>query len=138
MKKTIAITVCLLASFAAVSASAQDHAAKATVPFGFYAGDAWVPAGTYIVQSNVENPQVIAIRNLETRRIVMSLGNQSDPQKGSNSLVFDKYGNEYFLREIRCPSRGMNLQFETTKKERLAETREASVAPESTVYLALR
>jgi len=138
MKQRIAIAMCLLAGLAAVSASAQDHAAKATVPFGFYAGDAWVPAGTYVITSDSKNPEDISIRNAQTGRTVMELGGPDEPQAGSSSLVFDKYGDQYFLHEIRCSSRGMNVQFQRSKKEKMAETQEASDALPSTVYLALR
>jgi hypothetical protein len=138
MKQRIAIAMCLLAGLGVVSASAQDHAARATVPFGFYAGDAWVPAGTYVITSDSKNPEVIAIRNLQTGRTVMSLGGRDEPQAGSNKLVFDEYGNQYFLHEILCSSRGMNVQFQRSKKEKLAAEQEASDAPPSTIYLALR
>jgi len=137
MKQSIAIAVCLLASLGAVRASAQDHAAKANVPFGFYVGDTWVPAGTYVMSSEASNPLLISIRNAETSKTLMTLGGPDDPQPGSNKLVFAKYGDKYFLHEIQS-GRGIHVAFSQSKRERLTEEREASVAPPSTIYLALR
>jgi len=137
MKRNIAILVGLLASLAVVSASAQDHAAKATVPFGFYVGNTWMPAGTYRMTSQAESPNIISIRNAQTNESLLSLTQLSDKQPGANRLEFKKYGDRYFLHQILSSS-GMNVQFAPSRKERLAETREANVAPPSTVYLALR
>ena len=57
MKRITSIALCVLASLAAAgSASAQDHAVKATVPFGFYVGNKWLPSGTYELTSDSEAP----------------------------------------------------------------------------------
>jgi len=138
MKRNISILVGLLASLAVVSASAQDHAAKATVPFGFYVGNTWMPAGTYQMTSQAEHPGIVSIRNAQTNESLLSLTLPTDKQPGASRLEFKKYGDRYFLHQILCSSGGMNVQFARSKKERLAETREANAAPPSTIYLALR
>lgn len=138
MKRSIAILVGLLTSLAVVSASAQDHAARATVPFGFYVGNTWVPAGTYRMATEVARPYVIAIRNMNTSQELLSLTIPGDKQPGPDRLVFKKYGDRYFLHEILCSSSSMNVEFARSKKERLAQTQEANAAPPSTIYLALR
>jgi hypothetical protein len=138
MKKITAISAILLASLAAVgSASAQDHAAKANIPFGFYVENKWVPAGTYTLTSDSTSPDVIAIRNGDSKISLLDVGRQQDQKPGSNALVFVKYGEKYFLHEIRCATCRMNVAFGASKQEKLAQTQEASVAPPSTVYLAL-
>jgi hypothetical protein len=64
MKKMTTIAAILLASLAAAgSASAQDHSAKANIPFGFYVDSKWVPAGAYTLTSDVKSPDIINIRN---------------------------------------------------------------------------
>jgi hypothetical protein len=69
----IAIAVCLLAGFAVVSTvSAQDHAARATVPFNFNVGDKWVPAGTYTMISDSRSPNVIFIRSKDSKKVGLS------------------------------------------------------------------
>ena len=138
MKRNISILVSLLASLAIVSASAQDHAAKSTVPFGFYVGNTWMPAGTYRMTSESEHPGVVLIRNVQTNDSLISLTQSSDRQPGASRLEFKKYGDRYFLHQIACDSCGMNVQFSQSKKERLAEKQEANAEPPSTIYLALR
>ena len=139
MKRITTIAVCLLASLAAVgTASAQDHAAKAAVPFGFFVGSTWVPPGTYAITSESRSPNVIAIRNEDGKASVLSLAQPDEQRSKSNTLVFKKYGGQYFLHEILCSACRMNVAFSGSKRERLAQTREASVAPPTDVYLALK
>jgi len=141
MKKIIAIAAILLASLATVgSASAQDHAAKANIPFGFYVENKWVPSGTYTLTSDSTNPTVIAIRNGDSKVSLLSVGHTEDAVPGSHSLVFEKIGEDYFLREIRCPKCRMDVGFNESKREKADrnQTREASNGPVSTIYLALK
>jgi len=139
MKKIIAIAAILLASLAAAgSASAQDHAAKANIPFGFYIENKWVPAGTYMLTSDTRSPDVIAIRNANATVSLLSVGHPQDKAAGSNVLVFTRYGDKYFLHEIRCSTCRMNVAFSDSKREKVARTQEAIVNPPSTVYLALK
>ncbi len=138
MKQFTAIAAILLASLAtAGSASAQDHAAKASVPFGFYVDNTWVPAGSYILTSSSLSPNVVAIRNQKTSISLLNLGHQTDKQAGSNVLVFKKYGDQYFLHEIRCASGNMHVGFDASKREKQARTNEATLGQPTDIYLAM-
>lgn len=139
MKRITTIALCLLASLvAAGTASAQDHAAKATIPFGFNVGNTWLPAGTYTMTSDSQSPNVISIRNADNKISLLSVGQAADRRPDSRSLVFKKYGDQYFLHEIRCSACRMNVAFSGSKRERLAQKREASAAPPTDIYLALK
>ena len=139
MKKITAIAAILLASLATIgSASAQDHAAKANIPFGFYIENKWVPAGTYTLTSDSRSPDLIAIRSGDNAVSMLSVGHSEERQPGSHSLVFAKYGDKYFLHEIRCATCNMNVAFSPSKREKAVRTQEASVEAPSTVYLALK
>jgi hypothetical protein len=135
-----AIAVCLLASFAAVgTVSAQDHAARATVPFNFNVGDRWVPAGTYTITSDTLNPAVIFIRSKDGKIDLLSVTHSDDQRGTADSLVFTKYGDQYFLHEILCSRCGMDVALPGSKHEKLARTRlEAGLLSPSDVYLALK
>ena len=134
------IAVCLLASFAASSTvSAQVHAATATVPFNFNVGDRWVPAGTYIMTSDMSNPKVIFIRSKDGKTTLLSVTQSEDRGSDAGKLVFTKYGDQYFLHEILCSLCGMNVAFPGSKHEKLARTRlEAGLLNPTDVYLALK
>jgi hypothetical protein len=139
--KVIAVTVCLFASFAVVgTVSAQDHAARAMVPFGFSVGDQWVPAGTYIITSDIESPNIISLRSKDSKVILMSLTRPDDERSNAHKLVFTKYGDQYFLHEILCSSCGMNVAFPGSKHEKVAREhlRADGFSNASEVYLALK
>jgi hypothetical protein len=139
MKPITAIASILFASLAAAGiASAQDHAAKANIPFGFYVADKWVPGGTYMLTSDSRSPNIVAIRNAEGKVALLSIGHTEDKQSRPSTLAFKKYGDQYFLHEISCSPCRMNVGFPDSKREKLAQTREASVAPATDVYLALK
>jgi hypothetical protein len=139
MKQITAIAAILLASLAtAGSASAQDHSAKAKIPFGFYVENKWVPAGTYTLTSDSRSPDIIEIRNGDSSVSLLDIGRTEDQHTGNNVLVFDKVGDLYFLHEVQCASCRMDVAFSQTKREKRAKTEQASVNPPSTVYLALK
>ena len=137
-----AFAVCLFASFAVVgTVSAQDHAARATVPFGFNVGDKWVPPGTYTLTSEVGSPNTIHIRSKDSKVALMTLAQpESQLSNGSHQLVFTKYGDQYFLHEILCSACGMNFALPGSKREKLARARqeEAGLLNTTDVYLALK
>ena len=135
-----AIAVCLLVSFAiAGTASAQEHAAKATIPFNFNVGDKWVPAGTYVISSDSTNPKVIVIHSEDRKIALLSVTESDDRRSGAGKLVFTKYGDQYFLHEILCSLCGMNVAFPNSKHEKLARTRlEAGLLNPTDVYLAVK
>jgi hypothetical protein len=135
-----AIAVCLLSSFAlAGTASAQDHAARATVPFNFNVGDKWVPAGTYLITEDLTHPEEIFIRSEDGKTALLSLARSDDRRSGAGKLVFMKYGDQYFLHEVLCSVCGINLAFPDSKHEKLTRTRfEAGLLTPTDVYLALK
>jgi hypothetical protein len=133
-----AIAVCLLASFAVGTASAQDHAAKATIPFNFNVGDKWVPAGTYLMTSNISNPYVVSVHSEDGKITVLSVTQNDGRRLKADKLIFTKYGDQYFLHEILCSLCGINVAFPGSKHEKIVRTRfEAGLSSPTDVYLAL-
>ena len=139
MKRIIAIAAFLFASFAGAGfASAQDHSAKANIPFGFYVGDTWLPAGTYTLSANSGNPNVVFIHTGDSKVSLLSVGHRDDPQPGSHQLVFRKHGDKYFLHEVLCSACRMNIAFSESKRERSVEKLEAGAGTPTDTYLALK
>lgn len=140
MKKFTTIAAILLASLVVTGrASAQDHAVKADIPFGFYVGNTWAPPGTYIVSSDVSNHDMINIRSAQNKLSVLSIGNDADNASHKSALVFKKYGEQYFLHEVLSSTTAMNVELGRSKREKRAETREQADAGTPTdIYLALR
>jgi hypothetical protein len=141
MKNIAAIALVVVGAFAAAGqAHAQDHTLKANVPFNFTVGDRTVPAGTYTISSDATNSDLVEIRNWNKKIGVLSLGQsgQSNPRH-DNKLVFHKYGNQYFLSEIRSEGSAMNIHFATSKAEKRARTQveEAGLFVNDPVLIAL-
>jgi hypothetical protein len=78
----------------------SSPAGRADIPFGFYVRDTVLPAGSYTVRET-NNQGVVQIQNNDTGKSIVVMappnrsGNTADPK-----LVFNKYGNRYFLSEL--------------------------------------
>jgi hypothetical protein len=140
MKRITTIALLTLASFVTVgSISAQERAVRANVPFDFTVGNKLVPAGTYTISSeSVRSPNVVVIRNGDQRIAIMSSAFAADNQSKQSVLVFTRHGDQYFLHEILCSSRDMNLQLPASKAEKRAQTQEASLSTGNQVLVALK
>jgi hypothetical protein len=136
MKKIIAIAVCVLASLAGVSASAQDHATRANIPFAFYVGNTWVPAGHYIVTSDAGS-SIITVRNLDQAISVMRMAAPAEQSASSNQMVFDRCGDKLFLRDVLSQGGRLRVELPVSKAEKHA-LEQADAGTPTTVYLALR
>jgi hypothetical protein len=102
---------------------------KVTVPFNFTVGKAEMPAGTYTISRL--SSSVIEIKGSTTKKSVVSIV-RSEGASSSDStakLVFNQYGDSYFLSQV---SRGYGadvMQLTTSKLEqeqRMASTSGAS------------
>jgi hypothetical protein len=125
MKRISAIALLTIATLiTAGSAVAADHAVKADVPFDFTVGDKLLPAGTYTIVS--EDPNMVEIRNSERTISVMNvaLADGNEPST-TGELVFDRFGDKYFLSQILCPAASIRLHLPTSKIEKRARSNEA-------------
>ena len=125
MNRILAIALIFASTlFVAGTSSAQEHRVKVTVPFYFTVGDFTVPAGTYMIDSAANAPDVLVLWNLQKGIKVVTTGrpNQSNPERIS-ALVFHKYGNQYYLSQIRTEGASINVDFSATKAEKMARAR---------------
>jgi hypothetical protein len=136
MKRIGIISLLVLAGFCTAGiAKAQDHEVRAKVPFDFTVARMHLPSGSYVFikQSN----GTVLIRNADQRIVLLTLTSPADSDPGySSRLVFHKYGDSYFLREILCPSIAVNADFPKSKQEKQLQEHMAWLGPD-TVLLAL-
>lgn len=106
----------LLATTAAFAQTAQQLEAK--VPFEFYVGAKRLPAGECNVTYKGEMGALIirCAGNASVITLTTALQTMSAPEKGS--LVFNRYGDTYFLARIWAPGESMGRQLFKTKVER--------------------
>jgi hypothetical protein len=141
MKHLTAIALFIAATFiTAGKAIAQDYAVRATIPFQFTVNGSQLPAGNYTLGSDITNPRVLKIsdRTQHVRLMVLSMPS-ADEKRKANQLVFHKYGNQYFLSEIRSQESAINVQLGTSKQEKWAreETHQAGLRVNDEVMIAL-
>jgi hypothetical protein len=127
MKRITALSLFMVSSIlGAGMASAQTHGVKATMPFDFTVGGKLLPPGTYKIL--FLNDDVIQIQSQDKAVSVLS---QSSPDSSVSpngaKLVFDKFGDQYFLREVLGGAFALNVDLPSSKSERYVRTREATV-----------
>ena len=140
MKNIAAIALFLAANLiAAGSAPAQDHLVKATVPFNFTVGDQTLPSGTYVIRSSPNTPILLTMRNWDKNVAIMSLAASTQSETKDNTLVFHKYGDQYFLSDIRSEGASVHVHYAPTKAEMRAKSQaeEAGLAVPDRVLIAL-
>ncbi len=127
-----------IALTAVVTANAQSKAIKADVPFNFYVGPTVMPQGAYRVD-DLNNGAVVSIRSLDndvakaiTAMNVIGKSNEEAPR-----MVFYRYGNTYFLRQVWTGGSPNGQAIGSSKREK--ELARTSPAPTlAVIRLAVR
>ncbi len=115
---TVFATVAALGTVAPVWAQDDVHLI-ARVPFAFTAGNANLPVDTYRLSRMYGHPEMLFLRGDRTGTFVRT-DETSLPRNGAApSLVFHRYGDQYFLREVRWEG-SARLDLPETKAERVA------------------
>ena len=102
----------------------------AEIPFDFHAGQSALPAGTYSVIKAASS--VLQLRNDDTRDSILLMGVGREAAKEDARLVFNRYGDIYFLSAVWIPD-SQGYSFPKTKMEK-EMARASQVA---TTYVAL-
>jgi len=127
MKRITAIALFAAATTLGLgTAFAQGYAVRATMPFDFTVGSKTLPAGNYKI--NNFHSDLIEIQNLDKDASVLSVTFSDDAQSknGGAVLIFDKCGDQYFLREVLAGSAGsMNVNLPLSKAEQRARQQES-------------
>lgn len=134
MKRFSAIALIILAgACTAGSLQAQSHEVRANIPFAFAVGNKELPAGSYKLFAEPNDTIVIRNDNQEQISILSRTEEASPTSRYTSTLVFDKYGDRYFLREIRCPSIALNVELPPSKLEKQVQVQRAWLGPERTL-----
>jgi hypothetical protein len=139
MKSIAKLAFFAIANLALVGSSyAQSNGVQATVPFDFTVSNKLLPAGTYSIKQQ-RGTHVIEIRNRYKAYAALTIvdqdGNRS-PKGGR--LLFNRYGDQYFLSEILCDDADMNYKLPTSKTEKKTRLDEARLKTASQTLVAAR
>jgi hypothetical protein len=127
--KLVSLLSLLLAAGSAIAQSVDVHA---KIPFNFAVGNKTLPAGPYDIGS-VDHVNlkllVVQFRNGSSKMIAISNTTESLKPADKTRLVFNQYGNRYFLSEIWVNGAKCGQQLPKSSREKeLAK----DVAPDRT------
>lgn len=111
-------TAAALATIAPAHAQTEVHLI-ARVPFAFTVGNANLPSDTYHLTRMNGHREMLFLRGDRTGALVRADEVRLPRTDTEPSLVFHRYGNQYFLREIRWEDTA-RLDLPETKAERNA------------------
>jgi len=122
----VGIAVMLVANPASADSGTE---LRASIPFDFTVGKTLMPAGQYTVRTDHIGSGVLCIEARDGGRPVMIMTNTAYAahSKNESSLVFQRYGNQYFLNEIVSSASGLSVELPTSKAEKRARLQEASL-----------
>jgi hypothetical protein len=115
-----AVAVALVLSMVAAGNSYAQESVKANIPFAFVVGNATLPAGEYQIKDlSMSDASAQLIRRSDGSASMIVLTNAAD-QKGKDTeprLLFQRYGDEYFLSQIWSGATGRQLHESRREKE---------------------
>jgi hypothetical protein len=123
-------TLLIAASFCATSAHAQIIGrVEAQIPFQFHVGNTTLPAGTYIIHRLDSNDLTVMEISTEDGKMsalfdVEATQAKSAPEK--TELIFNKYGDRYFLSEMFDEGNPDGSRVYTSKDEKMASKQSQS------------
>jgi hypothetical protein len=123
MKNTIrllATFVCLVGLWGSWAQAQESPYLKAHIPFDFIAGNRTLPAGDYLIKRGLSNsPDVLLIRGKENKEAMFLLVNETQAQvtPTESQLVFDRFGDSYFLSTIWLAGEDLGCEAPMPKAE---------------------
>jgi hypothetical protein len=136
--RMLILTLTMLPLLAAAQLKTSDKIVT-QVPFEFVLGNKVIPAGQCIVQFATMDGKVLTIRNSDAAVSLFSTAMLDETRKpsGHYSLVFNKYGDRYFLSAMKLAGTRTIYRLPASKAE--AELRAQNVpATEETLLASLK
>ena len=103
---------------AAVSVYAQgSQTLTVQGPFGFHADNSVFPSGEYTVDTVA--PSVVRLRSADGKSsaMILTIGVQTLGTPSEGKLVFNRYGDEYYLSQVWKPGGNTGREFQKTQRE---------------------
>jgi hypothetical protein len=134
----VVVTLVVLSGMAAAQRIGSTKVV-AQVPFEFMVANKIVPAGECVVQAANDDGRILMIRNTEAKVALMSTSSQAEGKQDASdyALVFQHYGDRYFLSGIKL--QGSNITYLLPESKVEAELRAQNVsATEETLRASLK
>jgi hypothetical protein len=116
-----------------VRAQMPGTAMRATIPFDFTVREKVLPAGTYQIQRLGEQADVLVIKNIKDnheQEVLLTQSTTALDVYSRTELVFQRYGDRYFLSKILIEGRQIGREVIPSRAERQLRTEISSNAAE--------
>ncbi len=91
----------------------------ADIPFSFILNGRSLPAGHYTIATLPNSHDVLRIEDRDDSVYIIAMAMPASSERQSdNTVLFHKYGNQYFLSSIRVSGSSMNCHLTTSKQEK--------------------
>jgi hypothetical protein len=125
---------------AVASANAQfSNPIRAKIPFDFNVGDKKLPAGEYTIShlSGFSTRNLISVGSVDASTYQFTVGTEVLTAKNKSTLVFHKYGDQYFLEQIWSAGETQGTQLLESRIERnirmqSAQTQQSNMSGQAT------
>lgn len=115
------VGIIMLAFVSALAASAQSpHNLVVNVPFDFTVKGKTLPAGEYIVSRTSTTDQMsltMKRKDGEANAIVLTKALQANERQNESRLVFNRYGERYFLSQVWTAGNSQGRELYKTRQE---------------------
>ena len=108
----------LVAGLMVPASQAQSIMLKADIPFDFVVGEKRLPSGEYHVKSLNSGTTQIQSKDAHSSAAVLTTTAQAAKISDVGKLVFNRYGDQYFLSKIWAPSSDAGRQVVKSRLER--------------------
>lgn len=144
MKKLFSVvgigSVLILLAAAAAQAQMPGTAIRASIPFDFIVRGRTLPAGHYEIRRVSDEPMSLLIRNVDDKHNKALFETETVYMRGvpgKNELVFNRYGDTYYLSEVETSGEDMAREVYPSRSERhLRQQMASNYAEPETVTVA--
>jgi hypothetical protein len=112
------IVAALIVLMAVAAAPAQSVRLVADIPFTFVAGDSTLPAGQYTVEPMSSHVVRLRCADLRSSALFQTIGVSGRDLQGGGKLIFNRYGETYFLFQIWSPGYSTGHELPKSRLER--------------------
>jgi len=125
-KAGVLCAVVLASTFVSVQAQSLQYRIKVNIPFDFSIADKKLPAGNYSIGRAIQNSDNTVLSILDgrghTKEARMSIPVLASDPKNQATLVFHRYGDEYFLYQVWTAGETTGRQFPKSSAERALQS----------------
>jgi hypothetical protein len=120
-----AVTLLGVLMLAASAVFAQsERGTIVNIPFAFNVGEKRLPAGEYRIQPyrrDTDKVWLIQNREQHTGTFVMTIPARSNSVREEAQLIFNRYGEQYFLSQVWTPGTNTGIELPVSRQERAVE-----------------